>query len=121
MTLAVDFDGTVVEQAYPEIGSLKPDAKEVLNQLAKDGHFIIIWTCRTGAFLLKAELFLIENQVTYHKINQHHPSDLLTYQDFGPKIGADLYIDDKNIGGIPSWKQIYQIIKQKVDEQINIR
>jgi len=115
LVLAIDFDGCIVAEEYPKIGPLLPDAKRIINQLSEDGHFIIIWTCRTGKHLLEAELFLLENSVHYHKINQHHPQDLLKYEDFGPKIGADVYIDDKQIGGIPSWVDMYRWINRKAN------
>lgn len=113
LTLAIDFDGCIVKEKYPKIGKLRKDAKKIVNTLYDDGHYIIIWTCRTGKHLLEAELFLIKNKIRYHKINQHHPQDLLLYKDFGPKIGASYYIDDKGIGGLPSWKEIYKIINKK--------
>ena len=113
MVIAVDFDGTIVEDAYPNIGRVREYAKEVINNLTDEGHFITIWTCRTGKHLLEAELFLLGEDIRYHKINQHHPKDLLKYGDFGPKIGADVYIDDKCVAGLPSWPEIYQIIKRK--------
>lgn len=116
LVLAIDFDGTIVEEAYPEIGKLRLDAKEIINQLVSDGHYIIIWTCRTGEYLHKAELFLIENRITYHKINDHHPKDLLKYKDFGPKVGANYYIDDRGVGGLPNWQEIYKIVTQKAQE-----
>ena len=51
MVLAIDFDGCIVEETYPEIGELRKDAKKIINQLVQDGHYIIIWTCRTGEYL----------------------------------------------------------------------
>ena len=45
MTIAIDFDGTIVEHAYPEIGHPIPFAIETLLQLQEDGHRLILWTC----------------------------------------------------------------------------
>lgn len=46
MIFAIDFDGTIVEHKYPEIGALKPSAKQVINELYGKGHYIIIWRSR---------------------------------------------------------------------------
>lgn len=51
MTIAIDFDGTIVEHAYPEIGKPIPFAIETLKQLIKDGHQLILWTVREGDLL----------------------------------------------------------------------
>ena len=54
MIIAVDFDGTLCMGTYPEIGSPKPYAVEVMNKLKADGHYLILWTCRWGERLEKA-------------------------------------------------------------------
>ena len=51
MTIAVDFDGTIVEHKYPEIGKEKPFAIDTLKQLAFEGHKLILWTSRDGKLL----------------------------------------------------------------------
>lgn len=113
MVLAVDFDGTIVEALYPGIGELRKDTKKIINKLHLEGHYIIIWTCRTGTALQEAKDFLIANEIRFHLINEHHPEALTLYGESGPKIGADYYIDDKSIEGLSSWRRIYNIIKRK--------
>lgn len=110
MIIAIDFDGTIVEHKFPEIGKLRKDAKEVINQLYNEGHYIIIWTCRYEGFAVEQmELFLAANDIKYHCINQNHPELLFSPK---PKIYADIYIDDRQVGGLPSWKEIYNIIQK---------
>ena len=38
MTIAVDFDGTIVEHRYPEIGPEIPFATETLKMVIKEQH-----------------------------------------------------------------------------------
>ena len=54
MIIAVDFDGTIVENKYPEIGEERPFATETLKMLIKDRHRLVLWTCREGELLDQA-------------------------------------------------------------------
>jgi len=108
MIIAIDFDGTIVEQEFPNIGAIKKNAKEVINKLHEDGHYIIIWTCRyTNSDLRSMIQFLIENDIWYDSINNN--CDNLSFVPH-PKIYADVYIDDHNLGGVPDWYEISKII-----------
>jgi hypothetical protein len=110
MVLAIDFDDTIVTTEWPEIKGLRKGAKEVINQLYQDGHQIIIWTCRTDKTQDEAEKFLVANGIMYHRINQNCPILCDKFGNDSRKIGADLYIDDKGILGIPTWDAIYSIV-----------
>lgn len=44
MIISIDFDGTIVEDKYPEIGPIKANVAEVINQLKQDGHYLILNT-----------------------------------------------------------------------------
>ena len=48
MVIAVDFDGTIVEHRYPNIGEEKPFAIETLKMLIRDHHQLILWSVREG-------------------------------------------------------------------------
>lgn len=54
MVIGVDFDGTIVEHRYPEIGEEKPFATEILKMLIADRHKLILWTMRNGKLLDEA-------------------------------------------------------------------
>lgn len=54
MRIAVDFDGTIVEHAYPAIGKEKLFAFQTLIELQKLGFQLILWTYRTGKELEEA-------------------------------------------------------------------
>jgi hypothetical protein len=121
LTLAIDFDNTIVEEKYPAIGNLLPGAKEHINKLYADGHFIIIWTCRCDNYQLEAEHFLHLNGINYHKINENQPGRILTYKGLNcRKVSADIYIDDRNLGGIPSWWEIYDKIREIASHGVDI-
>lgn len=114
MIIAIDFDGIIAETKNLEIISLIPDAKEIINQLAKDGHRIIIWTCRyIIEHLVEMNRFLIANRIMFHAVNINDPREQ-PLLGFWPdkKIYADVYIDDHNLGGFPGWKTAYEIINK---------
>lgn len=121
MIIAVDFDGTIVEHKYPKIGKLRENAIEVLKKLQKEGHYIILWTCRTGKELDEAVSFLKENRFTPNKINNHSDRMIELYPDSNPrKVCADVYIDDRNFpicfarnDFLFNWKFIYRTISGK--------
>jgi hydroxymethylpyrimidine pyrophosphatase-like HAD family hydrolase len=109
MIIAIDFDGTIVEHKYPLIGEIREDAVEVINRLAKK-HEIIIWTCRGSIEDISATIdFLKDNKVKFHGFNQ--PSKSTNFET-SRKIFADIYIDDRQIGDLPSWIEIENIINK---------
>ena len=111
MTIAVDFDGTIVEHAYPKIGKPIPFALEVLKKLQQEEHHtLILWTMREGKLLQEAIDYCENNGLKFYAYNKNYPEE--EYQEGDPrKIGADIYIDDRNIGGLPDWGIIYKILK----------
>ncbi len=113
MIIAVDFDDTLVYSDYPNVKGIKPDAAQILEKLIDEGNDIIIWTCRMDEPLEIAKQFLKEMEVKHHYINEHVPRLIEKYKNDTRKIYADVYIDDKNLGGIPEdWNEIYNILKQ---------
>jgi len=111
MIIAIDFDGTIVENKYPKIGTLRKGAKAVINRLYDSGHFIIIYTCRGGQQGNEAYQFLKQKRIKFHKFNENAPYEMIKFVP-SAKIFADVYIDDKNLGGIPEWKEIERILKE---------
>jgi len=111
MIIAVDFDGTIVEHAYPKIGKPIPFAFDVLRKLQQEEHCILIlWTIREGRLLQEAIDFCEQNGVFFYACNKNYPEEEVT--DGNPrKIGADIFIDDRNIGGMLNWGKIYNILK----------
>jgi len=109
LTIAVDFDGTIVEHKYPQIGKELSFAIDTLKELQKKGHKLILWTYRTGKELEEAVGFCKERGLEFYAVNRNYPEEKLT-ETVGRKILADLYIDDRNFGGMPTWTDIYQTL-----------
>ena len=109
LTIAVDFDGTIVEDAYPSIGKPQLFAFETLKKLQEDGHRLILWTYRYGNRLDEAVAFCKKNGVEFYAVNKSFPEEQFDYSK-SRKIHADLFIDDRNIGGLKGWGEIYQML-----------
>lgn len=109
MTIGVDFDGTIVEHEYPKIGKPVPFAIETLKQLQKDGHTLIMWTVRDGDLLQDAIEYCKRNGLTFYAANKNYPEE--DAAKASRKLSVDLFIDDRNLGGLPDWGVIYNTIK----------
>ena len=109
--IAVDFDGTIVSHEYPNIGQEIPFATETLRMLAKDRHRLILWSVREGKLLQDAVEWCKKRGVEFYAVNKDYPEEEQDKNNhFSRKIKAEYFIDDRNIGGLPDWGQIYQII-----------
>lgn len=115
--IAVDFDGTIVEHAYPQIGKEKLFAFQTLKQFNKMGANLILWTFRTGRELDEAVEFCRKNGVEFYAINKNYPEEVFN-ETISRKIDADIYIDDKNAGGFPGWSEIWQMLNPFELQQI---
>lgn len=121
MRIAVDFDGTIVEQKYPDIGKERPFASEALRQLIADGHKLILWTVRSGRLLDEAVDWCKTRGILFYAVNSNHPEGYLFghQKERSPKVNADLYIDDSNFGGVPEWDEIYKTISGSSGEKLS--
>ena len=117
LLIAVDFDGTVVEDRYPAVGRPMPFAIETLKMLQADGHRIILWTYRHGKKLDEALEFLKGQGVPPYAVNRSYPEEASHPKDVSRKIHADLFIDDRNFGGFPGWGVIYQRLSPEESSQ----
>lgn len=109
LIIAIDFDGTIVEDAYPKIGKPMIFAFETIKKLQSEGHRLILWTYRNGKRLQEAVDFCKKNGLDFYAVNKNYPEE-----DFDKKtsrkLNADLFIDDRNIGGFLGWTEIYKLI-----------
>ena len=113
MIIAVDFDGTIVAHKYPEIGQEVPFAIDTLKMLIKDQHRLILWSVREGALLDEAVEWCRARGVEFYADNKDNPEEEKEKNNhFSRKLKADFFIDDRNVGGLPEWGQIYQMISQ---------
>ncbi len=120
LIIAVDFDGTIVEDAYPEIGNPMLFAIETLKELNKDGHRLILWTYRHGNKLQEAVDFCAKKGVEFYAVNKNYPEEKFEGK-VSRKINADLFIDDRNIGGLLAWGEIYKIVKDNPKADISTK
>lgn len=114
MIIAVDFDGTIVEHKYPYIGKEKPFAIETLKKLKEERHTLILWTVREGKLLEEAINFCKEKGLEFYAVNSNYPEEKKSHDNFSRKLKADLFIDDRNLGGLPDWGTIYRMVKDKL-------
>ena len=111
MIIAVDFDGTIVEHRYPAIGAEIPFAIETLKKLVQEQHRLILWTVRKGKLLEEAVEFCRKRGLEFYAVNRNYPEETEEQADKGSrKLKADIWIDDRNVGGLPEWGIIYQLI-----------
>jgi hypothetical protein len=103
LTIAVDFDGTLCEYAFPNIGNQTDQQKQLLNlliSLKRKGHYLILWTNRGDNEKLKCLSEAIEwckqQGLEFDQINKNNPErEAKKLSGYSPKILADYYIDDK--------------------------
>ena len=110
LKIAVDFDGTIVEHKYPEIGKEVMFALKTLRALQEQGHLLILWTYRSGKELDEAVEYCRRNGIVFYAVNASYPEEEFDEDYDSRKIDADIFIDDRNIGGLPPWGEIYQMI-----------
>lgn len=109
MIIAVDFDGTIVEHKYPKIGRPIPFAIETLLKLQKDGHVLLLWSVRTEELLQEAVDYCESKGLKFFAANKNYPEEDVSTAS--RKLNADLFIDDRNLGGLPDWGVIYHAIR----------
>ncbi len=112
MVIAVDFDGTIVEHKFPKMGKEIPYAIKTLKLLQQKGHKLILWSYRHGKELKEAVEFCKKRGLTFHAVNNEYEGEDFD-NSYSRKIYADIYIDDRNILGIPEWKRVFEIILEK--------
>jgi hydroxymethylpyrimidine pyrophosphatase-like HAD family hydrolase len=115
MKIAVDFDGTIVENRYPDIGKPKLFAFETLKELQKKKYLLILWTYRAGKALDEAVEFCKENGVEFYAVNKNFPEEQYD-NTISRKIAADIYIDDRNLGGFPGWSEVWKMMNPDIYE-----
>ena len=115
MTIAVDFDGTIVEHKYPAIGRELPFAIETLKKLRDEHHRLILWTVREGPLLDEALAFCRERGLEFYAVNRDYPEEEKEWNNhYSRKLKADIFIDDRNLGGLPDWGTVYEMIHDRL-------
>ena len=115
MLIAIDFDGTIVKHRYPEIGPELPFAVESLKKLQEEGHKLILWSVREGELLDEAVQWCKQRGLEFYAVNRDYPEEEVEKNNnFSRKLKVDIFIDDRNIGGLPDWGTIYNMIHNKL-------
>ena len=115
MTIAVDFDGTIVSHEYPQIGKEIPFATQTLKMLINDGHKLILWTVREGKLLDEAIQWCHEHGIDFYAVNKDYPEEEKENNNhFSRKLKVDMWIDDRNVGGLPDWGTIYEMVHYRL-------
>ena len=96
MIFSIDFDGTLCENDYPNIGLPKMDMINKCIELQSKGNFIILNTCRTDDDLKAAVAWCKSYGLEFNKVNENSPELINRYSDCR-KISANYYVDDKNM------------------------
>ncbi|MEZ5045871.1 MAG: hypothetical protein R2831_02655 [Chitinophagaceae bacterium] len=118
--IAIDFDGTIVEDRYPGIGRIRTFAFESMKKFQEDGHRLILWTYRSGNYLQEAVEFCKKNGISFYAVNKNFPEEEFD-ANTPRKINADIFIDDRNVGGFVGWGKIYQIISKQEISQLQAK
>ncbi|MDR0509464.1 MAG: hypothetical protein LBH06_00030 [Rikenellaceae bacterium] len=120
MYIAIDFDGTIVRHRYPAIGEEIPFAIETIRLIQSElGHQVILWTAREGKLLDEAVEYCRARGLEFYAVNQNHPG---SEQSAAPrKLTVDMFIDDRNFGGLPEWGVIYNTLKNSPGDLFSLR
>jgi len=97
MIIAVDFDGTLAVDAYPNIGEPRWEVIDFVKARKECGDTIILWTCRGGTVLQKAVEWARVHGIKFDYVNENCPKRNALYGGDSRKISADVYIDDRGI------------------------
>ena len=95
--IAVDFDGTLCENKYPEIGAPRLDVIKKLLKEQQAGARTILWTCRSGEDLAAAIYWCLDRGITFEAINENLKSTVDYFGRDSRKICADEYWDDRAV------------------------
>lgn len=95
--IAVDFDGTLFENAWPGIGAPRVNVIAAALREQQNGAALILWTCRTGE-ALRAALEACEAQgLHFDAVNDSLPEWKDSFDGDPRKIGATEYWDDRAV------------------------
>ena len=104
MIIAVDFDGVLAKNTFPEIGAPIYQNISLVRQLIDLGHEVILWTSRAGAELENAVKWCNDRGLHFCAVNDNAPSNIAKYKQKYPngtrKVYADVYVDDHSLSYI---------------------
>ena len=111
MIIAVDFDGTIVEDAYPEIGEPMLFAVDTLLEMQRARHQLILWTTRKGDKLDEAIKWCKDQGIEFYAVNKSYPEELIK-GEASRKVNCDIFISSRNVGEFMGWGEMWQEIQR---------
>ena len=98
MIIAIDFDGVLVNDRFPEIGEPDWEMVSAVWRLGFTKHELILWTSRVNERLEEAVQWCKGYNLKFTCVNSNTPSNLAEYGTDPRKAFADIYIDDRAFG-----------------------
>lgn len=112
--IIIDFDGTIVDHKFPEIGEPKSKVFEVMKKLQEAGFGLVLNTCREDEkkrnYLTEAVEFCRKNGIEFRSVNENLLEDDFREGKLRRKIYGHCHIDDKNLGGFPGWEEVEKLL-----------
>lgn len=93
---AVDFDGLLVENKFPEIGEIRQPMFNAVKQLQQNGWKIILWSCRTDEMLAEAVAFCTNHGLVPDAVNENLKEVQEYFGGDTRKVFANMYLDDRS-------------------------
>lgn len=97
LVYAIDFDGTLCRDKFPEIGEPFLNRIETVKRLQEDGNKVILWTCRREESLTAAVEWCKQHGLIFDAVNENLPEVQEKWKGDTRKVYCDFYIDDKNL------------------------
>ena len=93
--IAVDFDGTLCENRFPDIGEPNTELISQLAEAQEEGAAVILWSCRSGKRLKEAIRWAKDHGLRFDYVNRNAPERIRAFKSDCRKVSADVYIDDR--------------------------
>lgn len=114
---AFDFDGTIVTNEFPSIGQPIMEVINMIHEVKKQGHYIILYTMREDQYLADALAFCRGWRIFFDAVNDNLPHMKEFYKNNPRKIFANYYIDDYNMG-VSAINKDYAELKQQLEAEV---
>lgn len=121
LTFGVDFDGTIVSKAFPNIGEINEEVVKFMDAAIKQGHLVIVWTARSINYEQDAIDFLNKNNVPYSYVNENPEDEYAKKGIQGRKIFCDYYLDDRAVNVKDLKSVLYPIVGLNVTAKLKNR
>lgn len=99
--IAVDFDGTLCKNKWPDIGEPNYRLIDYLIDEQKSGSKVILWTCRCGKYIDNAIGWCKDHGLYFDAVNSNLNEHMESFESDSRKIFAHVYIDDRAM--VPFW------------------